>query len=176
MSSRVINGTVEEGEIPLESDEFRPSRKCPEKEMPMLDRIIMGPIKKYQKYENFPWKLLVHIFLLMVCSAQVILVIGSQGAYSRTNQNLFFTLFLNPEMEMEDVDVQRVRYLYNIEDLKEMVTTSFDNYFGIEDSNDVNFENYELVTVPNEQGEQEAQVGFYTNCLCNLKTKISLRD
>ena len=49
-------------EVNVETKEER-MKKLTEaaKEMPMLDRIILGPIKKYEKYNYFPWKLLIHI-------------------------------------------------------------------------------------------------------------------
>ena len=127
-------------------------------QMPMLDRVILGPIKKYQKYNHFPWKLLIHVSLLIVCTAQVILVVGSQGAYSRTDQTLFFTLFLDEEAETEDPDFQKFKNIFDVGSLQEEVTGYLDNYFGIQDDPEQFFDNFELVEFKNKQGEKETQV------------------
>ena len=57
---------------------------------------------------------MIHIFLVVIVTTQVILVIGSIGGYSRNDQNVFYKMFMDEGMEMEDVDVQRVKYIYTI--------------------------------------------------------------
>lgn len=145
MSSRVLDNNANPGvaPVPEANKEYLENQK--HLEMPMIDRIILGPIKKYQKYNNFPWKMLIHIFLIIVATAQVVLVIGTSGGYSRSDQNVFYTLFMDEGMELEDPDVQRVMYLYNIEEFKNKVKESLDTYFGIEEESDDYFETYTLI-------------------------------
>lgn len=35
-------------------------------EMPIKDKILLGPIEKYRKYNRFPWKFLFHIIMLVM--------------------------------------------------------------------------------------------------------------
>ena len=39
------------------------------------DKIMLGPIDKYKKYNHFPWKFLLHMVLLAVTSYQVLSVV-----------------------------------------------------------------------------------------------------
>ena len=36
--------------------------------MKFSDKILMGPIEKYQVYQQFPWKLVVHVLLIIATS------------------------------------------------------------------------------------------------------------
>ena len=130
---------------PYEQDELEEEVKIqPYNDIPMIDKIVLGPIKKYQKYNLFPWKLVLHIFLIIICTAQIIMVIGSTGSYSRSDQNMFYTFFMDPEIELEDVDVQRIKYIFDVDALTLLIRDSLDNYFGIEGNNNL-FEDYELI-------------------------------
>ena len=40
----------------------------------LRDRIVLGPIDRYKKYNHFPWKLLIHILLVALTSIQVVLI------------------------------------------------------------------------------------------------------
>jgi hypothetical protein len=99
--------------------------------------------------------MVLHIFLIIICTTQVLLAIGSAGSYSRSDQNVFYTLFMDEEMELEDPDVQRVMYVYNMDGLVEQVRDSFDNYFDMDD-NDNFFENYKLIAWSETPEEEKA--------------------
>ena len=42
-----------------------------ERKMPLKDKISLGPIEKYTLYNRFPYKLLLHISLLILTSIQI---------------------------------------------------------------------------------------------------------
>ena len=39
--------------------------------IPLKDKILLGPIEKYVKYGKFPFKLLLHILMLIFLTSQV---------------------------------------------------------------------------------------------------------
>lgn len=45
------------------------------KDIPIRDKILLGPIDKYRKYNNFPWKFLLHILMIIATTFQVIYVV-----------------------------------------------------------------------------------------------------
>jgi len=86
------------------------------------------------------------------------MVIGSAGAYSRTDQNLFFKLFLNPEVETEDPDFHKIKNIFNVNELGEAARNYLDNYFRIGQNPEDFFENYELISFKTEEGVEQEQV------------------
>ena len=56
-----------------------------EPDIPLKDKIVLGPIDKYIKYskkealdffaDRFPWKLMIHLFLIALTTAEVLLML-----------------------------------------------------------------------------------------------------
>ena len=42
----------------------------------LKDKIVLGPIDRYKKYNHFPWKFIIHILLIAVTSMQVITIVA----------------------------------------------------------------------------------------------------
>eukprot|EP00344_Euplotes_crassus_P009399 CAMPEP_0197016180 /NCGR_PEP_ID=MMETSP1380-20130617/77239_1 /TAXON_ID=5936 /ORGANISM="Euplotes crassus, Strain CT5" /LENGTH=154 /DNA_ID=CAMNT_0042442733 /DNA_START=6 /DNA_END=466 /DNA_ORIENTATION=+ len=148
MDSRSYSNVMGGGSMTKNSSSMEFDRESIEKlanQMPMLDRVILGPLKKFQKYNHFPYKLVAHILLMIICTAQVILVIGSSGSYSRSQQNLFYRLFLDDEFESEDPATEKIVHEFSLTEFSGKVRTYLDNYYSLgEEVNDY-FEDYKLV-------------------------------
>jgi hypothetical protein len=43
-------------------------------DIPIKDKILLGPIDKYRKYNRFPWKFLLHNLALIMTTGQVLLI------------------------------------------------------------------------------------------------------
>ena len=41
----------------------------------LKDKIALGPIDRYKKYNKFPWKLIMHFMLIAITSLQVITLV-----------------------------------------------------------------------------------------------------
>ena len=41
----------------------------------LKDKIVLGPIDRYKKYNHFPWKFIIHILLIVITSMQVLTII-----------------------------------------------------------------------------------------------------
>ncbi len=42
-------------------------------EIPLKDSLFLSPIEKYKIYGRFPWKLIIHILLVIATTSQVIM-------------------------------------------------------------------------------------------------------
>ena len=69
----------------------------------------MGPLEKYKQYSNiimhklsyvdhFPWKLLIHLILILLSSAQVIMIMEYTGDYSRRAEVHWLHTFLDDKV------------------------------------------------------------------------------
>ena len=50
----------------VKEDSSRPKEKTRYDEIPIKDKILLGPIDKYRKYNRFPWKYLFHIVVVVM--------------------------------------------------------------------------------------------------------------
>jgi hypothetical protein len=77
--------------------------------IPLKDSLFLSPIEKYKIYGRFPWKLLIHLFLVIATTAQVnnyklininmniqiVLIIASTTQYTRAQERLFYNSFIS---------------------------------------------------------------------------------
>jgi hypothetical protein len=71
-----------------------PQNANKKKKLPLKDKILMGPLDKYQKYskkngviflDRFPSKFLVHILLVIATTTQVMMLNKSEGQLFRSH-------------------------------------------------------------------------------------------
>ena len=86
--------------------------------IPLKDKIQLGPIAKYRKYNRFPWKMLLHIVIVMLATLQVIMIINSSGSYSRRFEKSFYFLFMDSEVDYTDKDFPRLKAFFAVPDLR----------------------------------------------------------
>lgn len=53
-----------------------------DREIPLKDKILLGPIDKYRKYNRFPWKYLIHIMMIIMSTIQVFFVTNFYSSYA----------------------------------------------------------------------------------------------
>jgi len=46
--------------------------KNEKKDMPIRDNLFLSPIEKYKFYGRFPWKMIIHMLLVILTTTQVI--------------------------------------------------------------------------------------------------------
>ena len=72
--------------------------------MDFMEKITLSPIEKYIRFNKFPWKLLVHVALLILTTAQVYSVIGLRGDHNRSiHQSLKYIIFEEDEQQNKKV-------------------------------------------------------------------------
>lgn len=76
--------------------------------MDFLEKITLSPIEKYTRFsifalefldfkfilDRFPWKLLVHLLLLIFTTIQVLSVVGTRTANARAQHQVFKNILL----------------------------------------------------------------------------------
>lgn len=113
----------------------------------------MGPIKKYTMYNRFPWKMMVHIFLLVFVTTLIILQIDTSGSYSRSELGIFYRMFIDSEIDISKSTFDTFKFFYDIDDLKKFVNDCITSYFQIEESTAL--ERYSIPRVYNETSGKE---------------------
>lgn len=75
MMARQRSGTITTNDMQQDAGANAPTKdKHRYDEMPIKDKILLGPIYKYRKYNRFPWKFLFHIIMLVMTTFQVIYI------------------------------------------------------------------------------------------------------
>lgn len=115
--------------------------------MPLKDRISLGPLEKYTIYNRFPYKLMLHILLLIVMSVLVSSTVQSSQSQLRAQQFVWYKKFLLNTGD-EDVpvmdDFNREKRLFSVNEVKDFVGVSMENYYNMRDASDDEFEDYKL--------------------------------
>ena len=65
-----------------DNNELYTSGKLKKQELTFKDRIILGPVDRYKKYNIFPWKFVIHVVSLIVVSYQATTIVGIQVDFS----------------------------------------------------------------------------------------------
>ena len=111
-----------------------------ERKMPLKDKISLGPIEKYTLYNRFPYKLTLHIMLLILTSLLILVSVQKNQSYLRSQQYVWYTKFLAVDVPIMD-DFNREKRIFTISDLRDFMTGTLDNYYDMFNSS-VEFENY----------------------------------
>ena len=139
--------------------------------MSLRSKVILGPIDKYKYYskhsilfqyshlmivDRFPWKLLIHILLIILSSAQVLILVDRTGDYSRIQEVQWIHIFLNGSVSFmigmiqfvqQDIQTEgltsRYMYIYDLHTLSDFVNQSVQSYYNIESKDTI--EEYQLM-------------------------------
>lgn len=83
-----------------------PELKNQKYQMDFMEKITLSPIEKYVRFNKFPWKLLVHIGLLIFTTMQVYSVIGLRGDHNRSIQQSLKYILFNSDEQSDQVTFQ----------------------------------------------------------------------
>ena len=111
-------------------------------DIPLIDKITLGPLEKYQKYNRYPYKMIVHILLVIMTTIQVLATIQTDTGYSRTQNRFLSRTFIVPEGTDDDMSDPRERYIYTPKDLRLFIQNSIYNYYHL---NELSLEKYEYL-------------------------------
>jgi hypothetical protein len=93
--------------------------------IPIKDSLYLSPIEKYKYYGRFPWKLIIHILLVLGTSAQAILILSSTTQYTRSQERIFYDSFVS-EVDRGELSFNRFTYLFTVEELKNSINKSIE--------------------------------------------------
>ena len=98
--------------------------------IPYKDKISLSPIEKYRIYGKFPIRMIFDIALAILTTVQIIMVSGPTTEYTKAVERFFYDAFLQND-DYSKEEVQRIKYIYTMDDLVDMVNKSRDNYYDL---------------------------------------------
>ena len=99
------------------------------KAMTLKERLYMPPLEKYLVYDKFPWKLVIHILLVILTTSQVVLMVIPNSQYSFNQYVIWIKLFCNLNAGQDDTDVSNSFNLFSIKDVNTFVNATVDVIF-----------------------------------------------
>ena len=121
-----------------------------EKRMSLRDRLYMPPLKKYSAHGRYPWKIAVHLLIVIFTSIQVILVINRAAMYSLGHSILWNVLFLDRDANGATESLMINSYnLFSEAEVRKYVQRTVDVYY------DVNGETFGEYSFQWEKGEKK---------------------
>lgn len=112
--------------------------------MSLKERLYMPPLEKYRIYDKFPWKLVIHILLVILSTAQVVLMVIPNGQYSYNQYTIWNKLFCNLEAGPEDTEITNSFHLFSIADINSFVNITVEviliqNYYHVNNKTNDNY-------------------------------------
>ena len=100
------------------------------------DQMFLNPLEKYAIYNKFPFVLTLHIFLVIFLMYQLINNCP-ENEEGRHFKHFLYEMFLPLDDDNDGKDktgftYQQHLYIYNIDELKDIINKSLSNYFDIE--------------------------------------------
>lgn len=102
------------------------------KKMTLKEVKELGPIQKYRHYGKFPWKLMLHFLLAIITSVQCMIMIRSTFSHTRAEVRYFYFWFMDPNGTYSDVKYDTYKYFFKMDELRDLVKFSRDNYYSAE--------------------------------------------
>jgi hypothetical protein len=94
------------------------------------ESIKKGPLEKFISHGIFPWKLTITILLVIFTICQSVIIMNRITSYNRAHIRTLYNLFLD-NGDKTDCDFHKLVYLYSIEELRNQIKSSVDNYYNI---------------------------------------------
>eukprot|EP00347_Sterkiella_histriomuscorum_P020416 403337889 len=142
------NQTIHSDLLTQDSDQVQNQRKQRQQQpqtqrMPLKDKLVLGPIEKYQRYNRFPYKLLTQIALVFFTTIQVEYILSETSFQNSAQQIVFYHMFLDPQ-ENYNGDIPSYKNLFNFKEFHKLVDDSINRFFALEDDPD-SLEDYEYI-------------------------------
>lgn len=65
--------------------------------MDFIEKITLSPFEKYVRYGFFPWKFVLHLLLIALCTYQALKIVSIQDKHTRIQEQVFSTIYLQDE-------------------------------------------------------------------------------
>jgi hypothetical protein len=105
--------------------------------MPLKDLLYMQPLQKYEKHGRFPWKLTIHMLLVVFTTLQILLISMPLNAYSNSQLLQWNQLFLDKEVEPDNTSLVNSYKIFSLAALEEYLNWTVEvrtkqNYYDID--------------------------------------------
>lgn len=108
--------------------------------MKIKDHLYMPPLKKYERYGHFPWKLVIHFLIVLLTTCEVLFIVNNNTTYTFNQYTVFNKFFLNPEASGGDGGLTLTFTLFSTKSLKNYIKSTVSNYYSI---NSLAIDNYD---------------------------------
>ena len=99
--------------------------------MTIKQKLYMPPIEKYEKFDRFPWKIIIQAFLVIFTTTETLLVINQVTSYSYSQYLIWNKLFLNFDVQGSDTSITNSYNLFSIQDLLNFIEKTSTRYYHI---------------------------------------------
>ena len=87
----------------------------------LKDKIVLGPIDRYKKYNHFPWKFIMHLILIAITSMQVLTIVSVETDYAFNSQLSYSKLFMTTPWNDDTYAAGQTITIYSIDALRDFV-------------------------------------------------------
>ena len=91
----------------------------------------MPPIEKYEKFDRFPWKIIIQALLVIFTTTEALLVVNQITTYSYSQYLLWNKLFLNKNVQGSDTTITNSYNLFSIKEVIDFVQSTANVYYHI---------------------------------------------
>ena len=113
--------------------------------MTMRDKLYMPPLEKYAVYSRFPWKIALHLVLLVLVTSQLILVLNKNAMYSLGQYRLWNELFLDKDANgSSQANIVNSYNLFDVKGVTAYVKDTVETYYDVNDQTLANYD-YKVV-------------------------------
>lgn len=95
------------------------------------DRLYMPPMKKYEVYGKFPWKIVIQFLLIVSTTSQTLLIVNRSTTYSYNQYTLWNNLFLNKDVDGSDTTITNSYNIFSISGVTKFVKNTVERYYDI---------------------------------------------
>ena len=99
--------------------------------IPYKDKLFLSPIQKYRIYGKFPIRMILDIALAILITVQIMMISGPTMEYTKAVERFFYNAFLQND-NFEGIEVPRIKYIYTMEDLVNVVNSSRKSYYELD--------------------------------------------
>lgn len=107
--------------------------------MKIRHRLYMHPLKKYEKYGYFPWKMVVQLLLVLFTTMQIWFIVNQNTSYAYTQYTVFNRFFLNHDVQGSDTTITNTFNIFSTTKLTAYVQESVNRYYNF---NSYTIDNY----------------------------------
>ena len=100
--------------------------------IPYKDKLFLTPTEKYRIYGTFPTRMFLDIALAILCTIQITMISGPTMDYTKAFERFLYDVFLQNDA-VSDGEFPRFKYIYTVDDLRNLVVDSRDKFFNLSD-------------------------------------------
>jgi len=91
-------------------------------------------MRKYTDFNRFPWKLMIHILLVIALSASILLRVENTTSQYHSQLKIFYRSFLNSAADYTATKYPRTLWIYTMDDFLDHIKSGTKTFFSINDS------------------------------------------